>query len=82
MPEEQGSPPNFESSLEELERVVKELERGDLPLEQSLALFEKGMNLSASCKQQLEQAETRVEMLVTRGNQVVATPFDPEKPTR
>lgn len=82
MPEEQGSPPNFESSLEELERVVKELEKGDLPLEQSLALFEKGMNLSASCKEQLEQAETRVEILVKRGNQVAAMPFDPDKTTR
>ena len=82
MPEEQGSPPNFESSLEELERVVKELEKGDLPLEQSLALFEKGMNLSASCKEQLEQAETRVEILVKRGTQVAAMPFDPDKATR
>lgn len=82
MPEEQGSPPNFESSLEELERVVKQLEKGDLPLEDSLALFEKGMNLSTSCRQQLEQAETRVEILVTRGTQVAAVPYDPDKPTR
>lgn len=82
MPEQQDSPPNFESSLEELERVVKELEKGDLPLEHSLALFEKGMNLSASCREQLEQAETRVEILVKRGTQVAAMPFDPDKSTR
>jgi exodeoxyribonuclease VII small subunit len=83
MTEEQApSSPNFEASLDELERIVKELERGDLPLEQSLALFEKGVALSAACKQQLELAETRVEMLTRRGAQVVPVPFDAEKSTR
>jgi exodeoxyribonuclease VII small subunit len=82
MTEEQSSSPNFEASLDELERIVKELERGDLPLEQSLALFEKGVALSAACKQELELAETRVEMLTRRGAQVVAVPFDAEKSTR
>jgi exodeoxyribonuclease VII small subunit len=77
---EQAAPStNFEASLEELERIVKELEKGDLPLEQSLTLFEKGMAISAACKQQLELAETRVEMLTRRGSQIVPVPFDPEK---
>ena len=70
---------NFESSLNELERIVKELEKGDLPLEQSLTLFENGMRLSDECKRQLEEAETRVEILMKKGSQVVAVPFDPEK---
>ena len=79
MSEEQSSPPTFEASLEELERVVKELEKGELPLEQSLALFENGMRLSAECKRQLEEAETRVEMLMRKGSEMVPVPFDTEK---
>jgi exodeoxyribonuclease VII small subunit len=75
VPEENASPPSFESSLDELEQVVRELEAGNLPLEQSLALFEKGVMLSERCRKQLEEAETRVEMLVRRGNRVVAEPF-------
>jgi exodeoxyribonuclease VII small subunit len=79
MPEEQTSSPTFEASLEELERIVKELEKGDLPLEQSLALFENGMRLSGDCKRQLEEAESRVEILMKKGADVVAVPFNPDK---
>jgi exodeoxyribonuclease VII small subunit len=80
MPEEKTEEPSFEARLEELERIVKELEKGDLPLEQSLKLFETGMRLSADCKRQLEQAETRVEILMKRGTEMVPVPFDPDKP--
>jgi exodeoxyribonuclease VII small subunit len=79
MPEENTPAKSFEGSLEELERIVKELEKGDLPLEQSLALFESGMRLSADCKRQLEEAESRVEILMKRGSEMVALPFTPEK---
>jgi len=82
MPEEKTSSLSFEASLEELERIVKELEKGDLPLEQSLALFETGMRLSAECKRQLEEAESRIEILMRRGAEVVPVPFDPEKPVQ
>ena len=82
MPEESTSPPSFEKRLEELERTVKELEKGDLPLERSLALFETGMRLSAECKKLLEEAETRVEVLTKRGSDVVAVPYTPEKPSK
>jgi exodeoxyribonuclease VII small subunit len=82
MPEEQTSSRSFEASLEELERIVKELERGDLPLERSLALFESGMKLSAECKQQLEEAEMRVEILMKKGAEMVPMPFTPEKLSR
>jgi exodeoxyribonuclease VII small subunit len=81
MPEEKSSQ-TFEASLEELERIVKELEKGDLPLEQSLQLFENGMRLSAQCKRQLEEAESRVEILMKRGSDVVAVPFQPDKPVK
>ena len=70
--------PNFERELEELEAVVKRLESGDLPLEESLKLFERGVGLSDSCRRQLEAAETRVELLVKRGRGVVAQPFEPD----
>jgi exodeoxyribonuclease VII small subunit len=69
----------FESCLDELEKVVKELEAGDLPLERSLELFERGMGLSDSCRKQLEQAETRVEMLIRKEGRMVAEPFRPDK---
>ncbi len=82
MPGENTASLNFEASLEELERIVKELEKGDLPLEQSLALFESGMQLSAECKKQLEEAESRVEILMKRGSEVVPVPFNPDKPTK
>ena len=77
------APPNpvlpFEASLEELEKVVKELEAGDLPLERSLELFEKGMSLSEICRKQLEEAETRVEMLIRKEGKIQPEPFRPEK---
>lgn len=82
MPEEKEAAPNFEASLEELERIVKELEKGDLPLERSLSLFESGMKLSGECKKMLEEAETRVEILTRRGAETVAVPFNPDKPQR
>lgn len=58
---------NFESSLEELERIVRELERGDLSLEKSLELFEQGVKLSRACQERLSEAERRIEIL-TRDN--------------
>jgi exodeoxyribonuclease VII small subunit len=63
---------NFETSLEELERIVRELERGDLPLEKSLELFERGVKLSRACQERLSEAERRIEIL-TRDNQGHAT---------
>jgi exodeoxyribonuclease VII small subunit len=70
---------SFETCLDELEKVVKELEAGDLPLEKSIELFERGMGLSESCRKQLEAAETRVDMLVRREGKMTAEPFRPEK---
>lgn len=70
---------SFEASLEELEKVVRELEGGELPLERSLMLFEKGMALSDACRKQLEEAETRVEMLIKKNGKVQVEPFRPEK---
>ncbi len=55
---------SFESSLEELEKIVGKLERGDLPLETSLELFEQGIKLSRECQERLSQAERRIEVLL------------------
>ena len=71
--------PSFEVCLDELEKVVKELEAGDLPLERSLELFERGVNLSDACRKQLEEAETRVEMLIRKEGKIAAELFRPEK---
>jgi len=58
----------FEEQLKALENVVERLEGGDLPLEDSLKLFEQGVGLSESCKKQLEAAEGRVQVLLQARN--------------
>ena len=63
----------FEAALEELEVAVTQLEMGDLTLEESLALFERGQKLAAYCNQQLEQATLRVEQLTVDGEIVEVT---------
>jgi len=57
---------NFESSLAALEKIVRELERGELPLEKSLELFERGVKLSRECQERLQEAERRIEVLLQR----------------
>ena len=79
MADEKTPSQSFEGSLSELEAVVKELESGDLPLERALALFEKGTLLSDACRKQLDEAETRVEQLMRRGERLVAEPFRPRE---
>ena len=58
----------FETSLKELERIVRRLEEGDLPLEDSLKLFEDGVKLSRECQERLNQAERRIEVLLKDEN--------------
>jgi exodeoxyribonuclease VII small subunit len=59
---------DFEGALAELERIVKALEDGDLSLERSLELYERGVALSRFCHQTLEAAERRIEVLTERGD--------------
>jgi exodeoxyribonuclease VII small subunit len=56
--------PSFEESLTKLEEIVAKLERGDLPLEDSVKLFEEGTRLSVECRKQLDEAEGKVETLM------------------
>src|SRR5262245_58009986 len=65
---------DFESAIAELETIVKTLEEGDLALEKSLALFERGVQLSRFCHAKLEEAERRVEVLNERGEIKPAPP--------
>ncbi len=70
----------FEAALERLEEIVLELEKGDLPLEQSLKLFEEGIKLSRVCTKRLEDAERRVEILLKdKAGNMVARPFEEEE---
>ena len=70
---------NFEAGLAALEKIVRELEHGDLPLEESLKLFEEGVRLSRQCQERLNQAERRIEVLLRDGEgRPVLSAFDEE----
>lgn len=56
--------PKFEAALQQLEEIVQRLEKGELPLEESLKLYEEGIRLSRLCHAKLEEAEGRIEMLM------------------
>ena len=60
-------PTDFEQAITELDQIVRTLEQGDLPLEQSLALFERGVKLSRYCHDRLEAAEQRIQVLTQSG---------------
>lgn len=68
--------PKFEECIERLEKIVHELEKGEVPLEQSLTLFEEGMQLSASCRKELEEAEGKVEILLKQNGKIHPEPFE------
>lgn len=66
----------FEDSLKQLEKIVDQLEHGDLPLEESVRLFEEGVRLSTACKQELDTAEGKVQILMKeRDGSMRAEPF-------
>jgi exodeoxyribonuclease VII small subunit len=79
--------PTFEQALVELEQTVQKLEKGELPLEDSLALYEEGIQLSRLCHKKLEEAEAKIELLMKdakgalvadEAGQPRSTPFKPE----
>ena len=65
---------DFEAAIAELEAIVKKLEEGDLPLEKSMELYERGVHLSRFCHARLEDAERRIEILNERGGLKPAPP--------
>ena len=71
---------SFEQALSALEGIVQQLERGDVPLDQSINLYERGEALRAACQQRLDAAQARIERIVTAadGRAVGTQPFDAE----
>jgi exodeoxyribonuclease VII small subunit len=63
----------FEEQIAELEKVVEQLEKGELPLEESVDLYERGVKLSNACKEQLDSAESRIQVLLEPGDGAVKT---------
>ncbi len=78
MAQKKTSTPDFEKSLQELEKLVEKMEQGDLSLEASLEHFEKGVQLSRTCQQALREAEQKVEILMQKDEQDDLVPFDRE----
>ena len=67
--------PDFERSLAELEALVERLERGDLPLDEALKAFERGVVLTRHCQASLQAAQQKVEILLKRSGQPEIEPF-------
>lgn len=67
----------FEAALDELDAIVNELESGDIPLEDALKKFERGISLARSSQQKLTQAEQRVEILLQADDEAPLTDFEP-----
>jgi exodeoxyribonuclease VII small subunit len=78
MPE--SKTPDFEQALAELEALVERLERGDLPLDEALKTFERGVELTRHCQGSLKAAQQRVEILLKRNGQVEPEPFNMAEP--
>ena len=68
--------PEFEAALSELEALVERLERGDLPLEEALKAFERGVALTRHCQACLQSAQQKVEMLVRKSGEPQIVPFE------
>ncbi len=68
--------PKFEECLERLEKIVEELEKGDVSLDRALELFDEGMKLSGSCRKELEEAEGKVEVLLKRNGKLQPEAFE------
>ncbi len=68
--------PKFEECLERLEKIVAELEKGDISLDHALELFDEGMKLSGSCRKELEEAEGKVEILLKRNGKLQPEAFE------
>ena len=66
----------FEESLEELENIVDQLERGQLTLDESIETFEKGMKLALLCNQKIEDSEKKIEVLMEKSGKLVTVPFN------
>jgi exodeoxyribonuclease VII small subunit len=71
-------PPPFEESLNELEQLVERMEQGNLPLEEALKLFERGIQLTRTCQKALKEAEQKVQILLEENGEPLLKPFTDE----
>ncbi len=78
MSDEEQNPVEFEAALAELEALVTSMEEGDLPLEEALSQFEKGIRLTRECQRALREAEQKVDLLMEKAGQSDVAPFEPE----
>jgi exodeoxyribonuclease VII small subunit len=67
---------DFETALAELETLVEKMEQGELSLDESLKQFERGVQLTRSCQQALQEAEQKVQILIEKGGQQTLEPFE------
>ncbi|AXU96158.1 exodeoxyribonuclease VII small subunit [Erwinia persicina] len=78
MPKKAEQPVSFETSLQQLEQIVTHLESGSLPLEEALNEFERGVQLARNGQKTLQQAEQRVQILLSEDKDADLTPYLPE----
>jgi exodeoxyribonuclease VII small subunit len=78
MPDQDEKPVEFEAALEELEALVTRMEEGELPLEEALKQFERGIQLTRDCQKALREAEQKVDLLMEKAGDADAVPFEPE----
>ncbi len=79
MPRKKSTEIDFETALAELESLVASMEGGELPLEEALKQFERGVTLTRQCQQALQQAEQKVEILMEKAGAVETEPFAPDQ---
>lgn len=72
-------PLDFETAMRDLEEIVERLEHGDLPLEESLKAFERGIVLTGSCQTALKDAEQKVEILLKKAGEARVEDFDTDE---
>ena len=76
MAEKKEKSPDFEKAIKELEKLVEKMEKGDLPLEEALEQFERGIELTRSCQTSLKEAEQKVQILLEKAGQAKISTFD------
>ena len=70
---------DFEQSIDNLDKIVKQLEAGDLSLDEMLVLFEQGIGLSAACNKMLDEAEKKINILLKKDGEIVKQEFKNEE---
>jgi len=78
VPKKATPTPDFESALAELEKLVETMESGEQSLEETLASFQKGIELTRSCQEGLKAAEQKVEQLIQKNGKYLTEPVEPE----